>query len=49
VWDEARLVVERLNALEATRALLTQAAVSSLFDAEAGRAFGDLVERLTED
>jgi len=48
VWDEALLVAERLNGLEATRAILLQAAVSSLFSEEAGREFGDLIEKLNE-
>ncbi len=46
VWDEARLVVERLNGLESTRAVLLQMAVSSLFSKEGGRAFKMTIERL---
>lgn len=48
VWDEASLVTERLNGLEATRAILLQMAVSSVLSKKAGQEFKRAVKRLTE-
>lgn len=47
VFEEARLVVERLNGLEATRAVLTQMAVASLLSKDAGTGFKNLIASLT--
>jgi len=49
VWDEAQLVAERLNRIEATRGLVLQSAVSSLFSEEAREGFRSLIELLSED
>jgi hypothetical protein len=49
VWDEARLVVEHLNRLEATRALLLQMAVSSVLSEQAGEEFTKVIARLTKE
>jgi hypothetical protein len=48
VWDEASLVVERLNGLEATRAILVQMAVSSVLSKEAGAEFSKAIKRLND-
>lgn len=48
VWDEASLVVDRLNGLEATRGILTQMAVSSLFSEDARTDFRSLIEKMSE-
>lgn len=47
VFDETELVVERVNGLEATRAVLTQMAVSALFSKEAGKAFQEKIKQLS--
>lgn len=47
--DEAALVVQRLDGLEATRAVMLQAAVASLFGEAGGAHFNKLVERMTGD
>jgi hypothetical protein len=49
VWDEAELVVQRLNNQQATAAILIQAAISSVLAEEGGKQFGDLIDRLTGD
>jgi hypothetical protein len=49
VWDESRLVIERLNGFEVTRATLLQMAVSSMFSKEAGDAFRKELLRLNGD
>jgi hypothetical protein len=48
VWDEVRLVVERMNALEATRATLLHMAVSAVLSADAGKEFNKTLKHLTE-
>jgi hypothetical protein len=48
VWDEARIVVDRDNGMEATRAVLLQLAVSSVLSKEGGKAFREQIEKLTE-
>lgn len=48
LFDEARLVVVRQNALQASEATLFQAAASSLFSSKGGQHFKRLVEDLTE-
>jgi hypothetical protein len=49
VWDEARLVAERLNGLEATRASLLKLAVSGVLSEEAGKEFAKTIKSLTEE
>lgn len=49
VWEEAALVVERLNGLEASRAVLLQMAVSSVISKKAGAEFKKAIRRLSED
>jgi len=44
VWVEAEYVVERLNGAEATRALMLQMAVSSLFSQKGHSAFKKAVK-----
>lgn len=46
VWEEAQLVIERLNGLEATRALLTQMAVASLFSKDGQKTFQSIIKRM---
>lgn len=48
VSDEASLVAERLNRLEATRAILVQMAISSVLTKEGGKVFQKTVKELTE-
>lgn len=48
VWDEAAIVVENVNRMEATRATLLQMAVSSVLSKEAGKLFRETVNRLNE-
>lgn len=48
VFDEARLVEDRLNGYFATNAVLTQMAVSALFSKDAGKAFQEMVTDLIE-
>jgi hypothetical protein len=48
VSDEALLVVQRINILEATRATLLQMAVSSVISAESGKGFQKLLAEMTE-
>lgn len=47
VWDEAELVVERLNGRIATEAVLTQMAVSSVLSEKAGKQFNKMVKKLS--
>lgn len=47
VWDEAELVVERLNSQMVTEAILVQSAVASLLTKEGGKEFTKLTKRLT--
>lgn len=49
IWDEVQLVTERLNGLEASRAVLTQLAVSSVISKEAGTEFRKAVDKLIGD
>jgi hypothetical protein len=46
VFDEAQLVVERLNRAEATRAVLLQMAVSAVLTKEAGEKFNERIALL---
>lgn len=48
VWDEAQLVVDRLNGLEATRALLTQMAVAALFSKEGAKTFQKMIKGFSD-
>lgn len=47
VWEEAQLVVDRVNQNLSTETLLLQMAVSSLFSKEAGKDFQDIIMRLS--
>lgn len=47
--DEALLVMQRINRLEATRALLLQMAVSSVLSNEAGAEFQKILGRLNQE
>lgn len=47
--DEAALVVQRLDGLEITRAVMLKAAVAALFGEAGAKHFQELVERLSED
>lgn len=46
--DEARLVIERMNRMEATRVTLLQVAVASVVSKDAGRLFRESIDRLTD-
>lgn len=48
VWSEAELVTTRLNGFEATRAVLLQMAVSTLFSNKAAGAFKKEIKRLND-
>ena len=48
LWDEAALVVERLNTAEVTRAALLQMAVSSMFSKEAAKEFKKVTKSLSD-
>lgn len=47
VWEEAELVVERINSLEATRATLFQMAASTLLSQKAHRHFSETLQKMT--
>lgn len=49
VWDEAQIVVDRLNGMETTRAIMTQMAVASLLSAKGGKEFRKLIKGLNRD
>lgn len=49
LWEESQLVVERINRFEATRTVLLQAAVASLFSKDGARQFTKLVQGMTKD
>lgn len=49
VWDEAQIVVDRLNGMEATRAVLIQMAMTTMFSKDGGREFRKLITRLSGD
>lgn len=49
VWEEAQMVVERLNGFHATNATLIQQAVGSLLSKEAGKNFKKTVESLIKN
>ena len=46
VWDEARLVAERFNRDEASKVVLLQMAVSTLFSADAGKDFNTRIKKM---
>jgi len=48
VFEEAELVVERINGLEATRAVLLQMAVASILSKKAAKGFQEAIRRLTD-
>lgn len=47
LFDESSIVVERLNGMEVTRAILLQQAVSSLLSKEGSKSFKEVVEKLS--
>lgn len=47
VWEEADLVVDRINNHLSTETLLIQMAVSSLFSKDAGTDFNNIIKRLS--
>lgn len=47
VWDEAEIVVERVNGLEATRAIFIQLAAASVMSKKAAGEFSKQIKRLT--
>lgn len=47
VWEEAEMVVERLNGVAVTEAVFLQMAVSALFSKEGAKEFSKVVKRLT--
>lgn len=49
VWDEGRLVVDRLNGLMATEMTLLQLAVAGVLSKKAGKEFEKQINRITED
>lgn len=49
VWAEAGIVNRRIKAEEANRAVLTQAAVSSLFSEKAGTSFKSTLKDLRDE
>lgn len=48
LMDEAHLVIERVNALEVTRAVILQGAIASQFSKEANTAFQEMLEDLNQ-
>lgn len=46
LWEECQLVVERINSLEVTRAILLQSAVGSLISKKGQQAFKKLLKEL---
>lgn len=49
LWDESRIVVERINGVLATEAVLLRQAITSVFSDEGAKGFSDTVSRLTEE
>jgi hypothetical protein len=49
VWDEARIVVKRLNGLEVTQAVLVQLAIGAALSKEGAKEFKKATTRLTDD
>jgi hypothetical protein len=48
LWDEAALVIDRVNALEVTRATLVKLAISAALTKEGGKAFRKVASDLGE-
>ncbi len=48
VWEESALVVQRLNGVEATRAILLNKAVSAVVSKKAGADFKKTIKSLTD-
>jgi len=48
VHDESALVVERVNGVMATEAILIQQAIASVLDKKAAKLFTETVKRLTD-
>lgn len=49
VWEEAQLVVDRENNLEALRAKLNNSAVSAVIDKKASNRFERLIKDMTDN
>lgn len=49
MWDESRIIGERLMGHEAVRASLTQAAIGSVLSKKGAKSFQKLIKRLTGD
>lgn len=49
LWEEAELVVERLNREDASRAVLMQSTIASVLSKEGGQAFKTLIKELLDD
>lgn len=48
VWDEANLVIERINRDQSSTAILLKMAVSAIFDEDAGKQFDTQIKKLTK-
>jgi len=48
VWDEAQIVVERINGFHATQAILTQMAVISVLSKDGSKEFKKAIKRLND-
>jgi len=48
IWDEARLVVERLNGAYATEAILVQSAIASALSKDGAKEFKKTISRLND-
>lgn len=46
VWDEAEIVVDRVNGEMVTQAVLFQSAVASILSEKAGKEFSKLIKQL---
>lgn len=49
VWDEATIVVDRLNRIAAQEATLTQMAVASLFSKDGRKQFTKMIKEIAGD
>lgn len=48
IWDEARLVTERINGHIATEAVLIRMAISSALSTKASKEFDKVIKRMSE-
>ncbi len=49
LWDESRIVVERVNGVLATQAILLRQAITSVFSEEGAKGFSVTISKLTEE